>query len=146
MLGESEIILMNRKSLIAILGYIVVTFALAYPWHFVWFKDLIHDLGIYNKEEPNFALGVASLLIQGAVMAYLYPFFKRAGGSGGHYLKQGVKFGLLMGAFLFSVSTLANAAKIEVTSIPTWVLIQFCFHGLQFTLAGVVIGWASKES
>ena len=117
---------MNRKSVTAVLGYLVVTFALAYPWHFVWFKDLIHELGMYNKKDPIFALGIVAMLIQGVVMAYLYPFFNR----GGHYLKRGIKFSLLMGAFLFSVSTLANAAKIEVTSIPTWILIQFCFHGL----------------
>ena len=135
-----------KKHFLAVLGYIVVTFALAYPWHFIWFKDLLHELGMYNKKEPIFALGFAAMLTQGVVMAYLFPIFKRAGGNSRHYLMQGIKFGLLMGAFLFSVSTFANAAKIEVTSIPTWILLQFCFHGLQFTLTGIVFGWVYRES
>lgn len=57
----------------------------------------------------------------------------------------GVKFGLLMGLFLFSVSTLANAAKIEVTSMSTWLMIQTAFHAIQFIVTGAGIGLVYKK-
>ncbi len=43
---------------------------------------------------------------------------------------------------LFSVSTLANAAKIVVADLGTWLTIQTAFHALQFVVAGALIGLA----
>ncbi len=118
------------------LGYIIVSMALAMPWHFVWFHDLYHQLGIYNRPEPIIPLGMLSMLIQGLILAYLYPFFYR----GGRPVAQGIKYGLIMGLYLYSVSTLANAAKIMVTSMSAWLGIQALFHTIQFVLAGALIG------
>lgn len=122
----------------AVLGYSVITLALGMVWHFVWFRDLYHQLGIYNREQPIIPLGILSMLIQGVVMAYLYPFFYKEG----HPIVRGIQFGLLMGLYLYSVSTLANAAKIQVASMPVWMGIQALFHGIQFVLAGAAIGLA----
>ena len=122
----------------ATLGYIIVSMGLAMPWHFVWFHDLYHQLGIYNRQEPIIPLGMLSMLIQGLILAYLYPFFYKAG----HPVTQGIKYGLLMGLYLYSVSTLANAAKMMVASMPVWLGIQALFHTIQFVLAGAVIGLA----
>lgn len=119
-------------------GYIIVTMALGMSWHFVFFKDLYHGLGIYNRAEPIIPLGLASMVIQGFVLAYLYPFFRVSGAP----VLRGIKFGLLMGLFLFSVSTLANAAKIEVTSMSTWLVVQSAFHLIQFVSTGAIIGLA----
>lgn len=127
---------MSTKILLAAMAYVVVTFAVAAPWHFVLFPDLYHELGMYNREEPSVALGVLSMLIQGLVLGYLYPRYYR----GGPPVVEGVRFGLLAGAFLFSVSTLANAAKIQVSSIPGWIGIQLAFHLIQFVVAGAAIG------
>lgn len=127
---------MTKKVFLAALSYVVVSFAIAAPWHFTWFKDLYHELGMYNKAEPIMALGLFSMLIQGVVLAYIYPYFY----NGGKPMIEGVRYGLIMGAFLFSVSTLANAAKIEVSSISTFIVIQVLFHFIQFGLAGAAIG------
>ena len=81
------------------------------------------------------------MLIQGFIMAYLFPFFYREGNA----ITQGIKFGLIMGLFLFTVSTLANAAKIEVTSMSSWIMVQFAFHLIQFVIAGIGIGWVFKK-
>ena len=129
---------MRKEFWWAALGYIIVSMGLAMPWHFVWFHDLYHQLGIYNRQAPIIPLGMFSMLIQGFILAYLYPFFYK----GGHPVTQGIKYGLLMGLYLYSVSTLANAAKIMVTSIPTWLGIQALFHAVQFVLAGALIGLA----
>ena len=125
-----------KKFIFATLVYVIITMALAMPWHFIFFKDLYHNLGIYNREPLIIPLGLASVIIQGVVLAYFYPLFYK----GGKPIWQGMKFGLIMGVFLFSVSTLANAAKIEVTSMSTWILIQTAFHAIQFILTGAGIG------
>lgn len=122
----------------AAIGYAVVTLVLGMVWHFVWFHDLYYRLGIYNRQDPIIPLGLLSMLIQGCVLAYLYPFFSR----GGHPVKRGITYGLIMGLYLYSVSTLANAAKIMVASLPTWLGIQALFHVVQFVLAGAIIGLA----
>ena len=100
-----------KKMVLATLAYAVVTMLIAAPWHFVLFKDLYHSFGIYNRVAPIIPLGFLSMIIQGVVMSCVYPKYYR---DGSHY-KEAIRFSLLMGLFLYSVSTLANAAKIEVS-------------------------------
>ena len=132
---------MTKKFVLATLAYLIPSMILGMTWHFVIFKDLYESLGIYNRAEPIIPLGMISMLIQGFIMAYLFSFFYREGNA----ITQGIKFGLIMGLFLFSVSTLANAAKIEVTSISTWIMVQFAFHLIQFVIVGIGIGWVYKK-
>lgn len=127
---------MNKKILFAALGYLVVTFALGASWHFVFFPGMYHGFGIYNRPEPIIPLGLLSMVPQGVVMALIYPRWYR----GEAPLVAGMKFGLLMGLFLFSVSTLANAAKINVNGLGSFLSIQAAFHALQFAAAGAVFG------
>lgn len=126
-----------RKVVFATIGYSVVTMLIAFPWHFVFFKDLYHSFGIYNRGEPIVPLGFLTVVIQGVVMAYIYPRYYR----GGSHYKEAIQFSLLMGIFLYSVSTLANAAKIEVSPMSTWILVQFAFHLIQFVATGAVVGF-----
>lgn len=108
---------------------------IAAPWHFIWFKELNHSLGIYNRAEPILPLGFLAMIIQGAVMALIYPRFYRGWS---HYMEC-VKFSLLMGVFLFSVSTLANAARIEITPRATWLGGQVVSHLFQFLTCGFAL-------
>lgn len=125
-----------KKFILATIVYSIISLILGVTWHFALFKELYHELGIYNREPPIIPLGFASMIIQGVILAYLYPLFYK----GGSPIKQGIKFGLIMGLFLFSVSTLANGAKIQVTSMSTWLAIQTGFHLSQFILVGAGIG------
>ncbi|MGE0525479.1 MAG: DUF1761 domain-containing protein [Bdellovibrionales bacterium] len=125
-----------KKFVYATLFYSVVTMVHGFTWHFTFFSEIYHGLGIYNREPPIIPLGFASMILQGLILAFLYPRYYR----GGSPLAEGVKFGLVMGTFLFSVSTLANAAKIQVSSMSTWLFIQTAFHLIQFVLVGAGIG------
>jgi hypothetical protein len=124
------------------LAYIIPTMVLGLVWHLVIFHDLYDSLGIYNRPEPIIPLGFASMIIQGAGIAYLYPFYSRGNSS----IRSAVIFSLVIGFFLYSVSTLANAAKIQVSSMPTWLLIQAAFHLIQFLTAGVLIGLVNRRA
>lgn len=136
---------MTRKFLLATFVYAAITLVLGMTWHFILFKDLYDSLGIYNRQEPIIPLGFTSMLLQGLIIAYLYPSFNK----GGRPIGQGIKFALLMGLFMFSVSTLANAAKIHVASMSTWLMVQIAFHLIQFTAVGIgislIYGPASRE-
>lgn len=134
---------MKKDFVLGTLGYSAVTLALAGPWHFMLFKELYRSLGIYNRAEMIIPLGIASMLIQGIVMAWLYPHIcARKDRSTGTALK----FCWAMGLFLFSVSTMANAAKINVSSLSSWFAVQAAFHFIQFTFAGFVFAWIHRNS
>lgn len=125
-----------KPFILATLLYSAVTMIHGFTWHFTFFSDTYHQLGIYNREPPIIPLGFTSMILQGLILAFLYPRYFR----GGRPLVEGVKFGLIMGTFLFSVSTLANAAKIHVSSMSTWLTIQTAFHLIQFIIVGAGIG------
>jgi hypothetical protein len=126
----------TKHFILSVLAYLIPTMVLGMLWHFVLFSEVYEGLGIYNRSEPIIPLGLGSMLIQGLVIAYLYPYYA----AGKESFGRAITFSILMGVFLFSVSTLANAAKIEVTSMSTWLWIQFFFHLIQFALAGALIG------
>lgn len=130
-----------KKFVLATLGYTVTTMLIAVPWHFVWFKELYHSFGIYTRSEPIVALGFLTMLIQGAIIAHVYPRYYQ----GGSHYKAAIKFSLLIGLFLYSISTLANAAKIEVEPMSSWLVVQAFFHLLQFTLSGLVLGFVFSK-
>lgn len=131
----------TKKFILTALAYIIPTMLLGYTWHLIFFKDIYDSLGIYNRAEPIIPLGFFSMIVQGCIIAYLFPFYAKDNFA----MATGIKFSLLMGLFLFSVSTLANGAKIQVTSMQTWLLIQVAFHLLQFLVAGVLIGLVNKK-
>ncbi len=118
------------------LAYVVVTFAMGFVWHLVLFKRLYAKLAIYSRlDDPIIPLGLAAMLIQGAILAYLYPLLSGSGGP----VFEGVRFGLIMGAFIASSAVVAEAAKQRVTSLPTWLLVESAYYAIQFCLGGVAI-------
>ncbi|MEZ4968964.1 MAG: hypothetical protein R2814_04750 [Flavobacteriaceae bacterium] len=131
----------TTKFIFTALAYIVPTMFLGYVWHLIIFEDLYNSLGIYNRTEPNIQLGFFSMILQGLIVAYLYPFYAK----GNSTMTKAIVFSLTLGLFLFSVSTLANAAKIEVTSMQKWLFIQTVFHLLQFIVAGLFIGLVNRQ-
>jgi hypothetical protein len=131
----------TAKFILTALCYIVPTMILGYVWHLIIFKDLYDSLSIYNRTEPIIPLGFFSMMVQGVIIAYLYPYYAKDNST----TAKAVGFSLTLGLFLFSVSTLANAAKIEVTSMSKWLLIQVAFHLLQFIVAGVLIGLVNRR-
>ncbi len=121
---------------LAALGYIVVTFGIAATWHLVLFKSVYDELAIFTRTDPIIPLGVASVILQSAVFAYLYPRYA----SGERPALDGLKFGVVMGVFLGSYAVLADGAKFTVSSLPTWLGLESIYYLLQFSIVGVVFG------
>ncbi len=110
----------GEKFLLAVVVYVVVTFAIAAGWHLLLFKDMYAQLAIFTRQEPLIPLGIASIVMQGLVLAYLYPLFFR----GDKPVKQGLTFGLLIGVLMASIAVFAEAGKQNVTSLQTWLVFE----------------------
>jgi hypothetical protein len=117
-------------------AYIAVTFGSAGAWHLGLFKQTYDRLGMFTRQQPIIWLGLASMVIQGAVMAYVYPRFY----AGGSPIMTGALFGLLMGLFMGSNAVLAEAGKNEVASLRTWILLEGAFYLVWPVLFGMTIG------
>jgi len=128
---------MNSKRLVlATISYVVLTMAIAYPWHMIWFHSLYGKMGAYTRPEPSIPLGMLSMLVQGVVIAYLYPFYYRSGNP----VLHGIKFSFLIGAVVYSVMGFAMAAKIDINPISSYLLYSAFFQLLQFILTGAALG------
>ena len=128
---------MNNRKFVSAWGvYVLVTFVMAAGWHLGLFKTTYGELGVLTRKEPIIALGVLSMLLQGAVIAYLYPRFYR----GGSPARSGAWFGLLMGIFIGSNAVLAEAGKNEVASLSTWILLEGAFYIVWPVLFGIAVG------
>ncbi|MCL1127792.1 hypothetical protein [Shewanella surugensis] len=127
---------MNHKSiLLGTLAYTLVTFPLAVIWHVVLFEEKYHSFG-YFEGEPNFVLGLLTIIIQGYVMSFLYPYVKFKGQG----VIRGLKYSLLIGVFFWSSHVLAFVAKQVVDSSWSFVLMETFYLLIQFGIYGLLIG------
>jgi hypothetical protein len=127
---------MTPRFYLAWLAFVAITFALGFVWHLVLFKATYQRLGIFSRlDDPIVPLGLSAMIIQGAVMAYCYPFLQRNHG----VLADGLRFGLLFGVFIASSAVLAEAAKQRVSSIPLWLSLESTYYAIQFSAVGVAI-------
>lgn len=127
---------MNYKStLLGTLAYTLVTFPLAVIWHVVLFKEKYLSFG-YFEGEPNFVLGLITIIIQGFVLSFLYPYVKFSGQG----IIRGLKYSLVIGIFFWSSHVLAFVAKQVVTSSISFVVMESFYLLLQFSIFGVFIG------
>jgi hypothetical protein len=133
---------MNKRHAITVISYAVITMALGMSWYMLLFHDLYQNLGIFNRHDPIIPLGFASMLVQGVIFAYLYPSLFR----GINPMAEGIKFSLLMEAIIFSVSTMANAAKIHVVPMGTWFVYQTGFHLLHGVIFGICLGLIYRKA
>jgi len=125
-----------KKFVLATLSFFILTMPWAYSWHVIWFHELYVQLGAFTRPAPIMPLGIAAVLIQGAVIAYLYPFYYR----GGHPVIQGIKFSLIIGLMVYTVMGFANTAKIGIEPISTYLTYHTIFQLVQFIVTGTVLG------
>lgn len=130
---------MTKKFFFSIAGYFVATMAVAYPWHMLLFHEKYVAMGAFTRGEPIMAFGITAILLQAIVFTYFYPLYYRHKG-GGHPVRRGIEFGLLMGLTVYSVMVFATAAKFSIEPVQDFLLYGTAFQLLQFLLVGSVIG------
>lgn len=125
-----------KKIAFATAAYVVLSMAIAFPWHLIWFHDLYVKMGAVTRAEPIIPLGILSMFIQGAVIAYLYPFWYK----GGNPAIQGIKFMLFAGLLIYSVMGFATVAKMDINPVSTFLAYHTVFQLIQFVVTGAALG------
>lgn len=123
------------KHVLAVLAYVVATFATQATSHFAVNSQHYAAVG-YLRSEPIFALGVSAMLIQGVILSLFYSRSEWASRS----IMSSVVFSWLAGAFLVSYISLAEAAKYTVPGISSWLITEIGSGFVQFTIYGVLMG------
>ena len=130
---------MTKRFWMAVGAYFVITMAVAYPWHMIWFHDKYVAMGAFTRPEPIIPFGMLAILLQAIVFAWFYPLFYRHA-RGGSPAGRGIQFGLLMGITVWSVMVFATAAKFVIEPKSDFVLYGTIFQFIQYVLVGAGIG------
>lgn len=116
-------------------GYTICTFALAVVWHVLLFEESYRSFG-YFEGEPDFLIGLASILIQGFLLSVLFPMMRGAGSS----YRRGLVFVSLAGVFFWTSHVLAFVAKQQVPGVWAFVGMETVYLALQFGVFGMLLG------
>jgi hypothetical protein len=118
---------------LAVLAYLVPSFALGFVWHLILFKPYYEALAIY-RSDIIIPFGFLSMLIQATVFAWFYEkTFARLGGT---LLSRGLVYAIVGAALSWSFTTIAVAAKNVMTSVPDYLVIETAFTVVQWIMVG----------
>ena len=119
------------RFLLAILAYLIPTFALGFVWHLVLFAHAYEALGIY-RSDIIIPFGFLSMLIQAVLFAGVYHawFAPAAGG----FVRRAALYGGFGAVLSWSFTTLAVAAKNVMASVPDYLLIETGFTLAQWMM------------
>ncbi len=123
------------------LAYTLATFPLAVIWHILIFEEQYRSMS-YIEGEPGFLLGFLTILIQGLVLSWLYPFVSFSGSA----MVRGLKFSLSVGIFFWTSHVLAFIAKQDIDNSMLFIIMESFYLLLQFGIFGVLIGLIYSKS
>ena len=127
---------MNAKKLLfSWLAGFVVMFLVSGLWYMVLMQDYYSvQFADVNRAEPLMPWIVVGYLVWALLMAYIYPI----GYKDGSPVKEGLKFGVLIG--LISVLPLTLVEHGAYTVPLTATLIDAVYHVVEKGIGGIVIG------
>ena len=120
-------------------AYTVGTFCLAVGWHVLLFKERYESFG-YFEGEPNFLVGLLSIVLQGILLSTLFAMLKTKGSS----FRRGIRFAFIAGAFFWTSHVLAFVAKQQVAGMSAFIWMETLYLVLQFGLFGVCLGFIHR--
>lgn len=133
---------MSSRFWLAVAAYVLPTFPLGYFWHLSTFKAQYDALALY-REDVVIPMGLASMLVQGLIFAFVYPrLFSTARLE---WQKSALQFFALFGALAWSFLVLPVAAKYDMTSVAKFTVLETAFTVLQFAVTAPLIALAWRE-
>lgn len=137
----------NQKSIkrfvLAFAGYLLPTFPLGYVWHLVLFKSDYHALQLY-REEVIIPFGIASMAIQGVLFAWIYPRLFSTRRS--DWLQSSIQFFAIFSVLAWSFTTLPVAAKYQMASISSFLILETSFTVIHFLFVSPLIALAYRDA
>jgi len=125
------------RYLLAALAYIIPTFPLGYLWHLEVFRHTYASLAVF-RIDVAIPLGIASMLIQGLIWAYLYGRLFREES----VIAGALKFAALAAPLAWSFMVLAVSAKHHMSSVSGFLLIETAFTVVQYLVVSPLIALA----
>ena len=124
-----------KQHALSVLAFVAVTFAVQAMSHFV--VNTWHYTSVsFVRADPIFPMGFLAMIIQGSALTYLYVRMQQTGRAA----RDGLKFGLIAGAFFVSFQALVEPARYVVPSIPAWIAVEGLAGLVQFSIYGVLLG------
>jgi ABC-type sugar transport system permease subunit len=118
---------------LAVLAYVVPTFALGFVWHLILFEQYYKALAIY-RNDIIIPFGFLSMLIQATIFAWIYQrTFARLNTT---LLSRVLLYAACGAALSWSFTTIAVAAKNVMTSVPDYLVIETAFTVVQWIMVG----------
>jgi hypothetical protein len=122
---------MKMRYGLAILAYVVPTFALGFAWHLILFKEYYAALQIY-RADIIVPFGLLSMLIQAVIFAWIYDTtFARQTVS---WPVRAARYAATGAILSWSFTTLAVGAKNLMASVPDYVVIESAFTVVQWVI------------
>lgn len=136
---------MTGRFWLAVLAYLLPTFALGFAWHLILFEDYYGALQIY-RSDIIVPLGFGSMLIQSVLFAWLYG--KAFAAQPGGWLARGLRYAATGALLSWSFTTLAVGAKNLMASVPDYMLIETAFTVVQWIIVGplTAIAFSARRS
>lgn len=134
---------MKKSFWLSVLAYVLPTFPLGYAWHLVTFKDAYDRLDLY-RAEVIIPFGLASMLVQAVVFAWMYPrlFSTRRE----DWLASALRFAAVFVPLAWSFTTLPVAAKYRMSSVVDFMMLETGFTLLQFAVISPLIALAQRDA
>ncbi len=123
-----------KKFVLAWMAAFVVALLVGFGWHLFLLADFYQaQAQALAREEPNFVFVFVGLLILYFLMALIYPI----GYKGGSPLKEGFRFGALIGLiWVLPISVVDHGLH----NLPlTLVIVDSAWHVVQEGIGGIVI-------
>jgi hypothetical protein len=134
--------IMSRAFWFAVVAYLAPTFLLGYFWHLVTFRPHYERLALY-RDQVIIPLGLGSMVIQAAAFAWLYP--RVFSTDRAVWLESGLQFGVVFGLLAWSFTTLPVAAKYQMTSVRSFLVLESAFTAVQFIVVSPLIALAWRN-
>jgi hypothetical protein len=131
------------RFVLAVLAYLLPTFALGFVWHLIIFENYYTALRIY-RNDIIIPFGLLSMLLQAVTFAWIYAkaFSRREG----PLLWRVLLYSALGANLSWSFTTLAVAAKNIMTSVPNYLVIETAFTVVQWIMVGPLTALAFGRS
>jgi hypothetical protein len=131
-----------HKIWIGILAYVVPSFPLAYLWHLTTFAENYRALNLL-RTDVILPFGLITMVIQGALYSWGYP--KLFSTVRSNYVSSAIKCGCVYGLIAWSYAVLAVAAKIEMSSIQDFMLLETGWTILQFAVTAPLLAFIWRD-
>lgn len=132
----------GRRYWLAVAAYVVPTFPLGYFWHLSTFKAQYDSLAMF-RPDIIVPMGLASMIIQGLLFAFLYPRVFDAARP--RWVAGAVGFFSVFGLLAWSFVVLPVAAKYNMTSVSRFMAIETGFTVLQYAVTAPLIALAWRD-